>query len=225
MKRQVAPGEWIDLGPWSAEPDTRPPPAPPPMPQGAWRCERCGCLTRFEDGRGPANGDPPPGWADLGDGRMGCVRCQRDLVIAAAVEEGESKGLGRGQRRALRQRRLVEFEIRRDPGRPDAAIARVAGCAKKVVSRVREELTSVGGRLTSAPSADADIGCERGSGRNPGARARAEELLLADPTRPTRSIAAEAGCAPRTVVRARAQLEAAGDIPRWRDPGGRRAAR
>jgi hypothetical protein len=149
--------------------------------------------VRFLNGKAPA---VPIGWAREGDG-LTCLACRRAAVAQRAVED--AKRAGRPQRRA-RTEALIRFEIDRDPGASNKAIAkRLPGVSFMAVAKLRP-----------AP------GPTPGEGRWPDSAMTAERLLVALRDCPDlfdREVAAIVGCSKRTVNRHRNQLEAEGLIP------------
>jgi len=130
-----------------------------------WVCARCGLLVHYLPGfEVPAL---PFGWV-VERGSPSCLSCRRDAVAqearAAAVEAGEGKrgqtaaereavqrlnaGLTQGTQRKARRRGSKNpgafgralAELRRDPNRPNAAVADAAGVGQKTVARARTRL-------------------------------------------------------------------------------------
>jgi hypothetical protein len=102
-----------------------------------WTCVRCDVTARFM-----ADSDhdgPPADWVEL-DGELYCLGCRRVLAGDAAAEAEEAAGATREQLLQLRKVGTLEFEIRRDPDRPDRAIARACRTSVPAVAKVRRRL-------------------------------------------------------------------------------------
>jgi hypothetical protein len=100
-----------------------------------WTCSRCEVTSRWLAGSEPP--EFPPNWATEG-GELYCLGCRR----AVAAEEGFANAPAdatREQRVKFRTAALVEFEIERDPERPNGEIAKVSVPA---VLKVRRRLES-----------------------------------------------------------------------------------
>ena len=97
--------------------------------------------VRFAPGFDPP--EIPDGWGDDGDG-LACLGCRRRRVVEIAEARfAEDARKGWKYRRAV-QRALVEFELRRDPHRPDQSITRVARTTAKTVAEIRRGLVGAG---------------------------------------------------------------------------------
>lgn len=128
-----------------------------------------------------------------------CLACRRAAVRAAA--EVEAAGLPAGQRGYLVADRLAAFELRRDPSRSAAEIAKLAGGVRPArVHAIRRELVEAGEIEPAelAASGRGALAAER--------RARIEAQLKADPTATNAAIARSLGVDHRTVKRVRAAL-------------------
>ena len=82
-------------------------------------------------------GGLPAEWSEEG-GELLCLGCRRVLAGEAAEERGD--GVTRAQRLQLRKAGTLEFEIRRDPDRPDRAIANACHTSVPAVAKVRRRL-------------------------------------------------------------------------------------
>ena len=99
----------------------------------SWTCTRCGMTTSFQAGaKAPAK---PEGWAKERDGWR-CLRCRREEIVEAVVEEGGDK--------AAQRRALIEFELLREPEANDRDVAKRAGCQAPLVGPVRKKLREEG---------------------------------------------------------------------------------
>jgi hypothetical protein len=102
----------------------------------AWTCTRCEVTTTFM--AGSAHQGLPADWADL-EGELFCLGCRRVLAGEAAQEAG-AEGATREELLQLRKAGTLEFELRRDPDRPDRAIARACHTSAPAVAKVRDRL-------------------------------------------------------------------------------------
>jgi hypothetical protein len=103
----------------------------------SWTCERCEVTTSWM-----AGSEPPPGlpenWVSEG-GVLYCLGCRRELAGEAGVESlGEDAPLQDRQKGRTHAR--IEFEIGRDPERPDNRIARTCRTSVIAVRKARERL-------------------------------------------------------------------------------------
>ena len=65
----------------------------------------------------------PPNWLTDDEGNHFCLACRRERAVEIAL--AEAGDLGTEARAKLRSAAVVEFEIERDPERPEGEIARV----------------------------------------------------------------------------------------------------
>ena len=105
--------------------------------QPSWTCSGCQVTVSWIAGTGSHEG-LPENWVDGPDGRF-CLHCRRANAQESAVAE-EGDGLGREERVKLRRQALIEFELRREPGRPDSAIARACRSSVPAIGKVRSRL-------------------------------------------------------------------------------------
>ena len=94
------------------------------MPEPAtaidWTCERCEVTVSWTaDVERPMM---PPSWIDV-DGSIHCLNCRRELAADAGVD-GMHEDTPAGERQKLRSHARIEFEVQRDPERPDNRIAK-----------------------------------------------------------------------------------------------------
>jgi hypothetical protein len=124
---RIATERWIDEG-GSDEAPAR------------WTCGYCGVEVRWMSGheeRGlPAN------WTENHRGAF-CLACRRELAAEAAVS-GTSLDLSIGERARLRSFAVIEFEVRRDPGRSNAKIANAVHTSVAAVQKARRRLGAHG---------------------------------------------------------------------------------
>lgn len=100
-------------------------------------CARCGVVIRWMPGHEQRTG-LPKGWKKE-RGETYCLGCRRERAAEAGIAAvGETLSLA--DRARMRTMALVEFEIRRDPERPNGEIAKVARCSVPAVAKVRRKL-------------------------------------------------------------------------------------
>jgi hypothetical protein len=107
-----------------------------PLPVRGWICARCLMTSRFAAGH-ERNG-PPPGWDEDGEFAY-CLACRRARAAEAGCDDAGPDST-REDRAKLRARALVEFEIRRDPDRPNGLIAKTVRCSVPAVIKARRRL-------------------------------------------------------------------------------------
>jgi hypothetical protein len=86
--------------------------------------------------------DLPANWIDQ-DAGIYCLACRRELAAEAGADgaSAETTKAGRAQMRAAA---LVEFEITRNPDRPNAEIARACRASVTSVDKARRRLDANG---------------------------------------------------------------------------------
>lgn len=102
----------------------------------AWTCARCAVTVSFS----PEVEHPrlPATWVNE-DGELYCLGCRREMAGEAGLAEiGEDTPSQ--ERIKVRSQARIEFEIRRDPDRPDNRIARSCGTSTVAVRRARLRL-------------------------------------------------------------------------------------
>jgi hypothetical protein len=103
-----------------------------------WKCGECGVEVRLMDSlerRGlPAN------WTENHRGPV-CLHCRREMAADAAVGESAPSFKERAQ---LRSSSIVEFEVRRTPGRTNNQIANAVHTSVVAVQKARERLAASG---------------------------------------------------------------------------------
>ena len=82
----------------------------------------------------------PANWTENHRGPV-CLHCQRELAADAAL--GES-ALSFKERARLRSSTIVEFEVRRTPGRTNTQIANAVHSSVVAVQKARERLAASG---------------------------------------------------------------------------------
>ena len=100
------------------------------------RCARCGVVSRWMPGH--ERRGPPAGWVKKGNVAH-CLSCRRALATEEA-DEAAPKTATREERAKLRTQALIEFEIDRDPDRPNGEIAKVVRCSVPAVLKARKRL-------------------------------------------------------------------------------------
>ena len=104
-----------------------------------FHCARCGVISRWMPGH--ERRGPPAGWARKGELTY-CLACRRALATESA-DDYAPEGCSREDRAKLRVQALIEFEIKRDPDRPNGEIAKVVRCSVPAVVKARRTLESV----------------------------------------------------------------------------------
>ena len=101
-----------------------------------FHCARCGVVSRQMPGH--ERRGTPPGWMKKG-GNTYCLSCRRALATedadAAAPDTATLE-----ERAKIRTTALIEFEIDRDPDRPNGEIAKVVRCSVPAVLKARKRL-------------------------------------------------------------------------------------
>ena len=184
-----------------------------------WRCTTCLVAASFAD---PDRADPPVGWTEHADGWR-CLACGRAHAITAALADaGVDADAGKAAT-AIRRRAVAEFELVRDPNRPDAMIAKAAGTFAAVVASVRSDLLGAG---VIAPRAKGAAAVARPTEPKPSRFAalhgRIDAALRRDPSESNAAIGRRLNCTPAAVRGRRRRLEAAGEIGAVERRGGRR---
>ena len=101
-----------------------------------WACARCEVTIRWMEGHDRKG--TPAGWTRR-NGKAHCLACRR-AIAAEAANETAPEGATREDRAKLRAAALIEFEIRRDPDRPNGEIAKVVRCSVPAVVKARRRL-------------------------------------------------------------------------------------
>jgi hypothetical protein len=105
-----------------------------------WRCQRCDVTISYMPGH-ERNG-PPAGWETKG-GKHYCLRCRRAEAADEAIEMAPADTT-REERAKIRATAVLEFEILRDPDRPNGEIAKVVRCSVPAVLKSRRRLEAAG---------------------------------------------------------------------------------
>jgi hypothetical protein len=104
--------------------------------QAGWTCGRCEMTLRWmPDAANPAL---PSTWVEE-DGSLYCLSCRRERAGDEALARLPVESPADVRQRARSQARL-EFEIQRDPERPDNRIARTCHTSTPAVRKARARL-------------------------------------------------------------------------------------
>lgn len=116
-------------------PAGRVPPASPPVAL-SWTCARCAVTASWAEGSvAPAM---PANWVKEGD-ECHCLGCRREMAgEAAVVVLGNDAPVDQRQRQRSHAR--IEFEIGRDPSRPDNKIAKSCHTSAVAVRKARARM-------------------------------------------------------------------------------------
>ena len=84
------------------------------------------------------DGKLPPNWFTDDKGDHYCLVCRRERAVQIAL--AAAGDIGAEARAKLRSTAVVEFEIERDPERPEGEIARAAHTSVAAVRKARRRL-------------------------------------------------------------------------------------
>jgi hypothetical protein len=101
-----------------------------------FHCGRCGVISRQMPGH--ERRGVPAGWEKKKDGCY-CLACRR----ARATEKADAAAPDTAtleERAKIRTAALIEFEIDRDPDRPNGEIAKVVRCSVPAVLKARKRM-------------------------------------------------------------------------------------
>jgi hypothetical protein len=108
----------------------------PDAPTIDWTCERCRVTVSWRaDVKSP---EMPASWSNEG-GELHCLNCRRDLAGEAGLA-GLADDAPAADRQKLHSHARVEFEIKREPDRPDNQIAQVCHTSVISVRKARERI-------------------------------------------------------------------------------------
>jgi hypothetical protein len=99
-------------------------------------CARCGVISTWMPGH--ERRGPPAGWVRKGEMAY-CLSCRRALATEDADAAAPSTATLE-ERAKIRTVALIEFEIDRDPDRPNGEIAKVVRCSVPAVLKARKRL-------------------------------------------------------------------------------------
>ena len=102
----------------------------------SWTCARCEMTVSFADG--VERPRLPSTWARE-DGLLYCLSCRREMAGDAGLE-GIDEDTPNERRLQLRSQARIEFEINRDPARPDNQIAKACSTSTLAVRKARSRL-------------------------------------------------------------------------------------
>jgi hypothetical protein len=114
-----------------------------------WTCERCHVMVSFMPGT--KNPKLPSTWADV-DGKLHCLGCQREFAGEAGLE-GLAEDAPASDRQKLRSHARIEFEVKRDPERPDNQIAKACHTSVIAVRKASMSRRSQGTNIGAVPTA------------------------------------------------------------------------
>jgi hypothetical protein len=101
-----------------------------------WRCERCDVTISYMPGH--ERKAAPAGW-DMNGGKSHCLRCRRAEAAEQAIERAPADTT-REERAKIRAAAILDFEILRDPDRPNGEIAKVVRCSVPAVVKSRRRI-------------------------------------------------------------------------------------
>jgi hypothetical protein len=109
------------------------------MPEAStidWTCARCRVTVSWRDD--VESPKLPASWSDV-DGQLHCLNCRRDLAGEAGLV-GMAEDAPAADRQRLHSHARVEFEIKREPDRPDNQIAQLCHTSVISVRKARERI-------------------------------------------------------------------------------------
>ncbi len=115
---------------------TKSPVAKPSSTSQKWRCQRCDVTISYMPGH--ERKGVPAGWA-VTKGKSHCLRCRRAEAAEAAIQRAPADTT-REERAKIRAAAILDFEILRDPDRPNGEIAKVVRCSVPAVLKARRRL-------------------------------------------------------------------------------------
>ncbi|MFN8161657.1 MAG: hypothetical protein U0R52_11515 [Solirubrobacterales bacterium] len=102
----------------------------------ACTCARCEMTVRWMPGSEPA--DLPANWSRE-NGQAFCLSCRRARAAEAGLADA-SERVTLAERAQIRATALIEFELTRDPARPNGTIARACRSSVPAVVKARRRL-------------------------------------------------------------------------------------
>src|SRR5262245_31798838 len=101
-----------------------------------WTCARCEVTVAMP--KGPDTPKLPVGWERKGK-KLYCLACRREMAEEASIADiPDDAPAAKSQQ--LRSAARVEFEVKRDPSRPDNQIAQACRTSIPAVKKARERL-------------------------------------------------------------------------------------
>jgi hypothetical protein len=101
-------------------------------------CDGCAVTVRWMDGA--VQSGLPDSWTKTRRGTY-CLHCRRSIAAEKAVASAPPDST-REERAKLRHQALVDFEVRRDPERPNGEIAKACRASVSAVIRARERVSA-----------------------------------------------------------------------------------
>jgi hypothetical protein len=101
-----------------------------------WTCSRCEMTIRWMPGH--ERRGRPAGWGKQ-NGNLYCLACRRSLAAESAYESAPAD-MPMEKRAKLRATAVIDFEIKRDPERPNGEIAKIVRCSVPAVLKARKRL-------------------------------------------------------------------------------------
>jgi hypothetical protein len=101
-----------------------------------WTCDRCDMTISYLPGH--ERRTRPNGWAKQGGGTY-CLACRRSIAAETAYEAAPAD-MPMEKRAKLRATAVIDFEIKRDPDRPNGEIAKIVRCSVPAVLKARKRL-------------------------------------------------------------------------------------
>jgi hypothetical protein len=101
-----------------------------------WTCDRCEMTISYLPGH--ARRARPNGWGKQ-DGNIYCLACRRSLAAEEAYQSAPAD-MPMEKRAKLRATAVIDFEIKRDPERPNGEIAKIVRCSVPAVLKARRRL-------------------------------------------------------------------------------------
>lgn len=103
----------------------------------SWTCDRCDVTVQWMSGH-ENNARLPAHWSEEGEELL-CLGCRRDMAAESALAD-LPEGIPLAERVKLKSRARIEFEIDRDPERPNAKIANSCRTSAAAVQKARERM-------------------------------------------------------------------------------------
>jgi hypothetical protein len=113
--------------------------AKPSKASQKWRCNDCDVTISYMPGHERTG--PPAGWETKGS-KSFCLRCRRNAAAEDAIEAAPAS-TSREERAKLRAAAILDFEILRDPNRPNGEIAKVVRCSVPAVLKSRKRVEAM----------------------------------------------------------------------------------
>jgi hypothetical protein len=101
-----------------------------------WTCSRCHMKVSFA--KGTEGVERPKSWAEV-DGEFYCLHCRRDMAGEAGIADMPDE-TSPAELQKLKSAARIEFEVRRDPERPDNQVAKVCHTSVVAVRKARERM-------------------------------------------------------------------------------------